>query len=53
MSNKELFIGLRINDDMASNVRKLMEVMGYSNVSKFIRKMIKTMINNGKEKGII
>ena len=51
--NKNIFIGFRITPEMASNLNKLMEVMEYDNVSKWIRKMFKVMIKNGKEKGII
>ena len=51
--NKNIFIGFKMTQDMATDINSLMEAMGYSHISKFIRKFFKVMIKNGKEKGII
>ena len=53
MSNKDIFIGLRIDPEMAKDLNSLMEVMGYKTISKWIRKMFKVIIKDGKEKGHI
>jgi len=50
---KEIIFTFRLTSDQARDMYKLMKVMGISKVSKFIRKMLKVMIKNGKEKGII
>lgn len=52
MSIKKLY-AFRMDDDLALGVRDLMKAMEYENLSKFIRKMLKTMVKNGKKKGII
>jgi len=53
MTYKTEGIFFRLNPELLEDVNKLMGIMKYDNMSKFIRKMLKTMVKHGKEKGII
>lgn len=46
-------IFFRLDPELLQDVTHLMKVMQYDNMSKFIRKMLKTMVKHGKKKGII
>ena len=50
---KEIILTIRITPNQAKDMYNLMKYYTISKVSKFIRKMLKVMIKNGKEKGII
>ena len=53
MTNKIDYIGCRVDKEMLENIKKLMNIMDFESTSNFLRKMIRTMIKNGKEKGLI
>lgn len=52
LNKKEYFIGCRVTEEEYSNLGKLMDAMEYENASKFLRKMIKTMVKHAQEKGL-
>ena len=52
-NNKVDYIGCRVDKEMLENIKKLMNIMDFESTSNFLRKMIRTMIKNGKEKGLI
>ncbi|KKN60511.1 hypothetical protein LCGC14_0531570 [marine sediment metagenome] len=48
------FIAFKVPDGMHEDIMNLIEITPkYDTVSKFLRKMLKTMINNAKEKHLI
>ena len=53
MTYKTEGIFFRLEPELLEDVNHLMKVMEYDNMSKFIRKMLKTMVKHGKRKGII
>ena len=53
MTYKSEAIFFRLEPELLKDVNKLMKVMEYDNMSKFIRKLLKTMVKHGKGKGII
>ena len=53
MSNKNNYIGCRVDDEFLENTKKVMDLLGEETISDFIRNTILTMVTNAREKGYL
>ena len=53
MSVKNIRFDFRLSEELAIDMKKVMKIMGYDNISKFIRNTIITMVKHAKEENHI